>query len=219
MAGFLKYLDQFETEQVTEPKKSARPAAAVATPKRVAAPAVVVEQVISESDEDSYLTECGWKVRNQSWIDPVTRNLLIWEAASAVQQERDRVGTMPVVEQVTRAPVARATPSAAPARPQAVNAPAKRLSMIEMASSALEGNEWDYENGGGGQIMDTFQTQPIPGEPTESYSSVPVTEEDIMLAEAQGDYTMAQASGGADYVRSNKAGMDMIAASDALFDF
>lgn len=96
--GFSDYLKDVEREMTTlaKPKQMSQPAP---TRKPVILKRPVVETVIEEEEElDEYLVENDWKFRNNIWVDPITKNRLIYEAAYAVQQERDRLVAMPVVE-------------------------------------------------------------------------------------------------------------------------
>ena len=209
MAGdFLKYLDQFEKSGVgTKPVSAPTPKA---VPKQKPEPtAVIVESV----GDDDYLMENGWKFKNQTWIDPVTRNLLIWEAACAVQQERDRVGTAPITEHVVSAPTRAAKPPVAPAKPQ------PKFNIADHASSILDGVEWDDES----SMAESFAQQlpefaPLPGEPSVIANDIPMTDEERMFAEAQNEYA-TQSGGDTSLIRSLHSGMDMAnLATDMLFD-
>lgn len=95
MGGVMNFLNDYQAGKmsVTEAhpfqKRTATPAIqtqAVSKPK-----AVQRKPVIDESCDDEYLSGNGWKMRGSMFIDPITRDMVIFEAAWAVQKERDRV--------------------------------------------------------------------------------------------------------------------------------
>ena len=175
----------------------------------------VVEEFVEDADE--FLIENGWKARSSSWVDPVTKNILIWEAAYAVQQERDRVGVIQETVVVSKGKPTSKVPAKAPTK--AVDP----MALAEQASSILDGVEWDYEASGG--VAFAQNLSPIGPEVgdfsagvTETYT---MTDEERMLAEAQSDYSTGGLDMGGGAVmgldnRNMKAGMSMI---DACSDW
>lgn len=206
--SFLKYLDNYEKQ--TEAPVPVRKAPA--TPK----PAQQQKaQIVESVSDDEYLAENSWKVRGDKWIDPVTRNILVWEAAYAVQQERDRVGTL--VEHVephsTKTYIAKQPLVAQTPKPKA-----KPIDIAEHASSILDGVEWDDEEAGS-YVQSVPEYPPVAGEPEQSYEIDPNTMsfEDRMLYEAQTGSPIGQSHGNPDLVRSNRAGLSMAELASEMY--
>ena len=199
MAGFLKYLDEFESG-VAVPRVVPKPK--VVAPKVVAP---IVETVIASDDD--YLSESGWKVRGNTWIDPITKNLLIWEAAYAVQQERERVDV--IVEKVVHRPV---TQQKAITKPKAVDP----MDMASRASSILDGTEWEDDSGVAESFASSLPELPMVGDVPVVYDS-PMSAEEQMFAEAQQSYSNGSGGGDPNMYRTKNDGLGMVAMVDDLF--
>lgn len=200
--SFLSYLDDYEKQTVAPvPVKKQAPI----TPK----PAQQQKAHIVESvSDDEYLSENSWKIRGDKWIDPVTRNILVWEAAYAVQQERDRVGTL--MEHV--APQTRVTTEhISKQTPSITQTPKPKFDMTEHASSILDGVEWNPEEASS-YVQSVPDYPAVAGEPiAPSYDIDPnsMSIEDRLLYEAQTGGNIGQSYGNPDLVRSNRAGLSM----------
>ena len=186
--GFTNYLDDYEREFKAVAKKTSY---SVPATQQVKKPAVilkrpVVETVIEEeSDLDEYLLENEWKFRNNIWVDPITKNRLIYEAAYAVQQERDRLtGIMESQGSYVQAsgrPVSGGRP---------VGGQPAGMSMLEMASSCISdenGNLYHNDDIAQQAMYSGKYVTPTVGDlpqqsPTEAFYG---GEEARMLAEAE----------------------------------
>ena len=180
--GFSDYLKDVEREMDTiSKKKTTLPfGGTVNRPPVLKRP--VVETVVEEDYElDEYLVENEWKFRNNNWVDPITKNRLIYEAAYAVQQERDRMGSVQVVETVSRQQV----------RPGVAQTKQPPLSVMNYAASVLsEDGDTLYENESVAQAAmysGKFSTPvvgdvPVQQDATEAFYG---GEEARMLAEAE----------------------------------
>lgn len=194
------FLEEFENA----PEKKA---VAVQPPKKTETKTTITEtkEVVME---DEFLAENGWKTRGDKWIDPVTRNILIWEAAYAVQQERDRVGS--IVETVQH--------RQSPNRPQPQQVAKKPVAMADYASALLDGVEYDPEVAG--QVQEAFaskqQMQAIQNEPVD-YSGMTMEDRLLMEAESGGDSFVPASD--PDLNRSMTAGLDMMQHASELFEF
>jgi hypothetical protein len=215
----MKFLDSLEeTGTVPAPK----PVQKKATPAPKAAPAPVRAPVVeSVESEDEYLSENGWKARGEKWVDPITRNIIIWEAAYAVQQERDRVGTL-----VESAPAFARTPApvmSAPRQPMPKAAlPKNKIADVDFASALLDGTEYDPDEAY--QVAETmsFGQPPMPHVGDVGMVAEPMnyemSEEDRMIAEAEREYISQGGSGSGDAYRTMNDGMGIAAMASGMLD-